>query len=48
MPKEPPPAGTPPPKAPPINAKYKKAETSGIQIEVTETPKPGAYDIDLK
>jgi hypothetical protein len=38
----------PPPKGAPINPKYKKADTSGISIEVTENPKPGAYDIDLK
>jgi len=42
------PAGQAPPKPAAINAKYKKAETSGILIEVTENPKPGAYDIDLK
>jgi len=48
MPKESPPLGAPAPTAPPINAKYKKTDTSGISIEVTETPKPGAYDIELK
>ena len=48
MPKESPAKGAPPPKAPPINAKYKKANSSGISIEVTENPKPGAYDIELK
>lgn len=42
------PAGQAPPKPPAINAKYKKADTSGILIEVTENPKPGAYDIDLR
>lgn len=42
------PAGQAPPKPPAINAKYRKGETSGILIEVTENPKPGAYDIDLK
>jgi hypothetical protein len=31
-----------------VPAKYMKTDTSGISIEVTETPKPGAYDIDLK
>lgn len=31
-----------------INAKYRKTDTSGISIEVTENPKPGAYDIELK
>lgn len=32
----------------PINAKYRKADTSGISIEVSENPKPAAYDIELK
>jgi hypothetical protein len=48
MPKESPSKDSPPPKPATINAKYKKADTSGISIEVTETPKPGAYDIELK
>ena len=32
----------------PVNTKYNKADTSGISVEVTDPPKPGAYDIDLK
>lgn len=48
MPKTAPPKDAPAPKPAAINAKYKKADTSGISIEVTETPKPGAYDIELK
>lgn len=48
MPKEPAPAGQALPKPAVINDKYRKATTSTISIEVTETPKPGAYDIELK
>jgi len=48
MPKEMPPKGQPLPKPPAINPKYQKADTSGISIEVTDPPKPGAYDIELK
>ena len=36
------------PKGQPINSKYLRVETSGISVEVTDPPKPGAYDIDLK
>jgi hypothetical protein len=36
------------PKGQPINSKYLKPDASGILIEVTDPPKPGAYDIDLK
>jgi hypothetical protein len=35
-------------KGPPINPKYKSAETSGISVEVKENASPGAYDIELK
>ena len=49
MPIDVPPVGQPLPKAPAINAKYQKPDTSGISIEVTESAaKPGAYDIELK
>jgi hypothetical protein len=48
MPKEFPAAGAAAPKPVAIDAKYKKAATSTISKEVTETPKPGAYDIELK
>ena len=48
MPKEMPPLGQPMPNPPAINPKYQKADTSGISIEVTDPPKPGAYDIELK
>lgn len=43
-----PPKGPPPVPKSPVNSKYQKAETSGISVEVTDPPKPGAYDIDLK
>jgi hypothetical protein len=31
----------------PINSKYASAKTSGLRIEVVETPQPGAYDLKL-
>ena len=31
-----------------IPGKYSKPDSSGISIEVTENPKPGQYDIELK
>ena len=37
-----------PPKVQAVNSKYFMPTSSGILIEVTDPPKPGAYDIDLK
>jgi hypothetical protein len=31
-----------------VNVRYNSVETSNLQVEVTETPVPGAYDLPLK
>jgi len=47
MPTQMPAAGQAMPKALPINAKYKNAESSGLRVEVVPSPAPGTYDLKV-